>query len=69
MNELESLVGSYCKIVISQTASERGIVQSGFVRSVDTTNNTLILENEDGVVQCSLDEIRAIKKIRVMESG
>ena len=69
MNHLESLVGSYCKIVLARTGSSRGIIQSGFVRSVDTTNNILVLENENGVVQCSFDEISAIRKLRIIESG
>lgn len=69
MNHFESLVGSYCKIVLTQSKSSRGIIQSGFVRSVDNTNKIMILENENGIVKCSFDDITAIRKIRIIESG
>lgn len=63
MSVFEDLCGSYCKVALIPSESSRGIVQSGFVRTVDTKRKIISLENENGVVQLSFHHIRAVKKI------
>jgi hypothetical protein len=65
MNILEEVSGSYCKIVIQPKNSSRSIVQSGFIKNVDTSNKIVTLENENGVVNLPFDQIYAVKKIRM----
>lgn len=64
MSILKDLCGSYCKVAVTSSSSSKGIVQTGFIKNVDTKHNIMTLENENGVVQISFQEIRAVKKIK-----
>ncbi len=68
MSILKDISGSYCKIILHPQNSTRSIVQSGFVKNVDTDNRIVTLENENGVVTLPFDQIDAIKKIRMNTS-
>ena len=65
MSQLEEMLGSYCKIVVHPKNASRSIVQSGFVKNVDTTQRIVTLENENGVVILPFDQIHAVKKLRM----
>ena len=68
MSIFEDLTGSYCKIaLIPSYAAGRGIVQSGFVKDIDNKKKLLILENENGIVTIAFNQIRAVKKVEMVQ--
>jgi hypothetical protein len=69
MSILKDLCGSYCKVALVPSNSSKGIVQSGFIKNVDTINKIITLENENGIVRLSFQEIRAVKKIKMNQNG
>jgi hypothetical protein len=65
MNILKNITGSYCKVALVPSDDSQGIVQSGYVKSVDTQKKIIILENQNGMVQLPFHHIRAVKKIEI----
>ncbi len=68
MSLLKDLSGSYCKIALIPSNSSKGIVQSGFVKNVDTEHKIIILENENGIVCLPFDQIRAVKRVQLRQN-
>jgi hypothetical protein len=69
MSLLKDLSGSYCKVALIPSKSSKGIVQSGFVKNVDTEQKIIILENENGVVRLPFNQIRAVRRIQLKQHG
>ena len=65
MNILKNISGSYCKVALVPSDDSKGIVQSGYVRTVDTKKKIMILENENGMVKLPFHHIRAVKRIEI----
>jgi len=65
MNILKKITGSYCKVALVSSNESQGIVQSGYVKSVDSQKKIMILENQNGIVQLPFHHIRAVKKIEI----
>lgn len=65
MNILKDITGSYCKVALVPCDDSLGIVQSGYVKSVDTQKKIMIIENQNGMVQLPFHHIRAVKKIEI----
>jgi hypothetical protein len=63
MNCLEKISGSYCKIALISSNSNKGIVQTGFVKTIDVHKKILTLENANGTISFPFHQILAVKKI------
>ena len=67
-NQLDRMIGQYCKIVIKEPEDKKARVLTGTIQEIDHQTKCMMVQSYDGVTCLSLEAIVAIKPKRMNDT-